>query len=506
MDGNEKKQIRANEMLLKEEPYKKVFLKEPFHEKTNLLIIGAGMGGQLVLREVKKDGRHKVVGFVDDSLKRIGSKLHGIKIYGPLLNLPQILKNFKNEGKEIKEVIIAMPSAEGTIIKQIMKLLFRKVSKVYILPTEYETSFSIQTGLALPKKIREVKIEDFFRRKPILLPFEEVFSHYHGKRILVTGIGSIGSELVRQLATFSPGHLILLDNSEFPLYSIQTEFLNKDDKVKKTFLLADLRDKGKLKKIISKFKPEIIFHTAAYKHVPLLEENPEESIRNNLMSFCNLLSSIDNSVEEVILISTDKAVDPSSIMGMSKRICELILQSKAKEIKSKLLAVRFGNVACSSGSVIPLFEKQIEKGGPVTVTHKKMKRFFMTIPEAAQLVLQTPILGKIGDILVLDMGKQYSLLELAEDMIMLKGFIPYEEIPIKIIGARKGEKMEETLFGSLEKVERTKNSRIYTVKTNQIDKKRVNKLLSKFFHFSKNFDKEEIKDKLIKEFKSMNTS
>lgn len=506
MKKNHKERIKKAEKLLQKKHYRKNFLKEPFHEKINLLIIGAGIGGQLVLREVKKDKRYKILGFVDDDIKIIGKKIHGIKIYGPISNIQKVLRELKDKGKVISEVIIAMPSAEGSVIKQIMKLLFQKVAKISILPTEYENPLSIKTGVALPKKIRRLKIEDFFRRKPILLPFKEILSHYRGKKILITGVGSIGSELVKQLILFSPEQLILLDNSEQSLYTIQTEPSNEKDNVKKTFLLADLRDKEKIKKIISKFKPEIIFHTAAYKHVPLLEDNPEESINNNILSFCNLLSSIDNNTKEFILISTDKAVDPSSIMGISKRICELILQLKSKEINSKLLSVRFGNVACSSGSVIPLFEKQIERRVPVTVTDKKMKRFFMTIPEATQLVLQTPILGETGNILVLDMGEQYSLLELAKDMIMLEGFIPYKDIPIKIIGTRKGEKTEEKLTGELEKIEKTKNQRIFVVKTNQVGKEKINKLLLKFFNLSKNFDQENIREKIQREFNEFGTS
>jgi FlaA1/EpsC-like NDP-sugar epimerase len=499
------KEVKINERLLKEHPYNKEFLNEPFHKKTNLLIIGAGMGGRLVLREVNRKKQHEVVGFVDDNPELIGDQVQGIKVYGPIKNLPEIFDKLKSKQKEIDEVMIAMPSAEGPKIREITNLVFQKVSKISILPTAYEDPFSIKTGLVVPKKIREVKIEDFFRRKPILLPFDEMVSHYKGKKILVTGAGgSIGSELVRQLLMFSPEHLILFDSSEFSLYSIQMEL--SQDETKKTFLLGDLKDKEKIGKVISKFKPEIIFHAAAYKHVPLLEENPEESINNNVKGFCNLMKSLDDNVKEFILISTDKAVDPSSIMGMSKRICELILQSKSKKINSKLLAVRFGNVACSSGSVIPLFEKQVENGGPLTVTDAKMKRFFMTIPEAAQLVLQTPILGETGDILVLDMGEQYSLFELAKDVITIHGFVPQKDIKIKIVGTRKGEKIEEKLFGNKEKISKTRNERISVIKTNQIEENKIVEFLAKIFSLSKQFDKTEIKNVLLEEFRKFNIS
>ncbi len=495
---NEKK---ITEKILKESPYNKNFLKEPSHKKINALIIGAGMGGRLVLRELMKKNQHNIVGFVDDDKELIGDKIREIPIYGPISEIDKILIQLKKQKREIEEVVIAMPSAEGTIIKKIMNSLFQKVSKILILPTAYEDPYSMKTGLVVPEKIREVRIEDFFRRKPMILPFEEIFSHYKDKKILITGAGgSIGSEIVKQLISFSPEHLILLENSELALFNLQGQLSNHDS-IKKTFLLSDLRNKKKIKAIVSHFQPDIIFHAAAYKHVPLLEDNPEESVTNNIAGFCNLLQSINDNVKEFVLISTDKAVNPLSIMGISKRICEFILQSKSKTSSSNFFAVRFGNVAGSSGSVIPLFEKQIDKGGPITVTDSKMTRFFMTIPEAAQLVLQTPIVGKSRNIFVLDMGEQYSILELAKDMIMLRGFVPNEDIQIKIIGERGAEKMEEELIGKAEELQKTRNSRIFTIRTNQVDEKKLMSFLSRIFKISEGFDREEINKQIKKEFR-----
>lgn len=482
---------------------KKKILLEPFHEKRRLLIIGAGSAGNIVLDEVKKNKKHEVMGFVDDDVNITKKKIKGIQVYGPITNLPSILNNFKKKKKEIEEVIIAIPSAEGKIIKEVIRLLFRRVEFVSILPTTYESEHSMKTGEVVASLIRRVEIEDFFRRKPMLLPFEEILKYYSGKKILVTGAaGSIGSEISKQLSLFSPEHLIFLDNSESGIYNLQMEMSSGD--LKKTFLLCDLKDYQKVKKTIDYFNPDIIFHAAAYKHVPIVEDNPGESISNNIFGFCNLLKAMNEHVKELVLISTDKAVNPSSVMGISKRICELILQTKSKKTRTKLLAVRFGNVAGSSGSVIPLFKKQLEKGGPITVTHKDMKRFFMTIPEAAQLVLQTPVLGNSGDILALDMGEQYSLLELAKDMAILEGFVPGEDIEIKIVGMREGEKLEEELFNEKEEFSKTRNPRIFLIKTNSVKEEKLKKLLLRLSSFVKIIDKKNLNRLIREEFRKFN--
>ena len=440
------------------------------------------------------------MGFVDDNLSLIGEKLEGFKIYGPVSNFSKILKIFNKKDIRIDQAIIAIPSAEGDKVKEISKRILNKIPKISILSTIYEDPISIKTGVPVPGKVREITIEDFFRRKPMLLSFEEISSKYKDKIILITGAGgSIGSELCKQLLMFSPKRIILMDSSEFSLYAIQAEISNIRKDIKKDFLLTDLKDKKRVKKIISYFKPEIIFHAAAYKHVPLLEDNPEEAMNNNISSFCNLLCSIENA-KDLILISTDKAVDPMNIMGISKRICELIMKDKAKRSKTNFFGVRFGNVAGSSGSVIPLFNSQIEKGGPVTVTHPKMKRFFMIIPEAAQLVLQAPLLGNSGDLFILEMGEQHNLLEIAKYMIRLKGYVPNKDIPIKIINIRKGEKMEETLWGSKEKTEKTKNPRILRLKTSDVDERELKVFLDKIFNLHEKFSGEKLKHILKKEF------
>ncbi|MFW9929717.1 MAG: polysaccharide biosynthesis protein, partial [Candidatus Thorarchaeota archaeon] len=327
--------------------------------------------------------------------------------------------------------------------------------------------------------------EDLLRRKPIKFKYtKEMLEKISNKTILVTGAaGSVGSELTEQLCGFNIKKLICLDFAESALFELENNLLELNGKIDKEFILTDLRDRKIVDKIISKYQPDFIFHAAAYKHVPILERNPEQAILNNLVSMKNLLeSAVKYNVSTLILISTDKAVDPSSVMGMSKSLNEYMLHAFACQTSARFLAVRFGNVLESNGSVIPVFKKQIEKGGPVTITDEKMTRYFMTRMEAAQLVIQSAIIGHNDCIYVLNMGEPYSIILVAKDLIRLYGYRPDIDIKIKVIGAREGEKMEEKLFKSFEKKQETKNSYIYEVVSSKPDPETILSLTDDLVH------------------------
>jgi UDP-4-amino-4,6-dideoxy-N-acetyl-beta-L-altrosamine transaminase len=471
-------------------------IKKPeYGKKVNLLIIGAGEAGELIGTHILKNPQlnYNLVCFVDDDIEKIGNLLLGTKIFGPVSEIKEII--LKNN---IEEILIAAPSVSGEIIKKFMNSIKELSIRVKILPASFETQIYLEQGKADFESIRELRIEDFFRRKPVISNFEKIKDCFSNQTVLVTGAaGSIGSELSKQLLSLNPSKLIALDNRETALHELN---LKLGEKYSGKFIpiIADIKDKEKIKIILEKFKPSIIFHAAAYKHVPMMELHPDEAVKTNIFGTKNLIDLADElNIRNFILISTDKSVNPTSVMGVTKKIAELILQNKSKTSLTNFTAVRFGNVINSDGSAVPLFERQIEKGGPVTVTHQDIKRFFMTIPEASQLVIQAILLGKSGDIFILDMGEQYKILDLVEDMVRLRGLEPYKDIEIKITGLRDGEKMYEELVNSNESKKLTENKRIFLIEN--FDSFKVEKLeetLKELKIIAEKIDREEIISKL----------
>ncbi|HHV30645.1 polysaccharide biosynthesis protein [Acetivibrio mesophilus] len=435
-----------------------------FTNSKRVLIAGAGDAGAIIVREMKSHPGLKStpVGIVDDDTFKIGKKLNGVPVVGDTKDVSKIIEKL-----HIDEVIIAMPSASHKKINDIYTSCAQTDCKVKILPS---VSQLIDESVVM-QKIRDVNIEDLLGREPVNLDIEDVCAYLKGQVVMVTGGGgSIGSELCRQIAGFSPKRLIILDNYENNAYEIQNELLYRYPDLKLDTVIANIREKQRLESIFKRFKPDVVFHAAAHKHVPLMESNPTEAIKNNVFGTMNVAECSDKyGAKRFVLISTDKAVNPTNIMGATKRIAEMIIQSINKTSKTEFVAVRFGNVLGSNGSVIPLFKKQIEMGGPVTVTHPEITRFFMTIPEAVQLVLQAGAMAKGGEIFVLDMGEPVKIRDLARNLIKLSGFEPDVDIKIEYTGLRPGEKLYEELLLSEEGLKATKNNKIYIAKPVHID-------------------------------------
>lgn len=424
-----------------------------------ILIIGAGDAGALVARELQshhhQDGAAvAVVGFIDDDPRKQKQYLNGLPVLGTRADIPAVVQEC-----HVNEIIIAMPSVPGRVIRDIVKICQTTRAKLKILPGVYE----LIDGRVSVNRLREVELEDLLGREPVRVNLEEIARYLHGKVVLVTGAGgSIGSELCRQIARFRPQRLLLLDNSENNLFEIDMEIRDHHPGLEVIALLADVKEVVKINYLFDRYRPQIVFHAAAYKHVPMMELNPDEAVKNNVLGTRNTAEAADRSGAEVfILISTDKAVNPSSVMGTTKRLAEMIVLGMNSRSRTRFTAVRFGNVLGSRGSVIPLFKQQIRRGGPVTITHPGMKRYFMTIPEAVQLVIQAGAMAEGGEIFVLDMGEPVSIDEMARDLIRLMGLRPDEDIEIKYIGVRPGEKLHEELFTPEEDRIATRHERIF---------------------------------------------
>ncbi|MDD5355765.1 MAG: nucleoside-diphosphate sugar epimerase/dehydratase [Candidatus Omnitrophica bacterium] len=432
-------------------------------KRKRAIIVGAGEAGVMVLREARNNPKAniKIIGFIDDDRSKNNLRIQGVYILGTRKDIASVVAKFG-----IDEVIIAIPSAKGEVIRSIISHCQMPNVRIRIVPGLQK----ILNG-ELEVKPRDVKPEDLLGRETVNINEKEIKGYLSGKVVLVTGAGgSIGSALCRQIINFSPKEILLLDHNENDVYYLGIEFLTKYPQIKFKTIIGDIKDIGLLKNLFSLYKPQVIFHAAAHKHVPLMEENPVAAVKNNIVGSRNLIYAADHyKVERFILISTDKAVNPTSVMGITKRIAEMVLQSKAKMSKTRFMAVRFGNVLGSDGSVVPLFKKQIEEGGPVTLTHPEVKRYFMSINEASQLVLQAGGMGKTGEIFILDMGEQIKILDLAKELIALYGLKPEEDIKIKFIGLRPGEKLsEETLLNS-EKDKATKADKIYIAQSDYFD-------------------------------------
>ena len=440
-------------------------------ETKNVLIIGAGDAAHEIIKTIKSNmsENYNIVGIIDDNKKRLGLSVSGVKIIGNRNDIVEICK-----ANKVDFIFFSIARIDNANKKQILSICQQTNAKVRILPGMKE----IIKNKKLIDNLRDVEIEDILGRDPIKLDNKNIESLIKNKVVLVTGGGgSIGSELCRQIVKYKPEKLVILDIYENNLYDIELELKAKYPKIKIEAIIASVRDKKRLEEVFAENKPYLVFHAAAHKHVPLMENSPAEAIKNNVFGTYNVVNTCDEfKVKRFILISTDKAVNPTNIMGATKRICEMIVQAKNKVSETEFVAVRFGNVLGSNGSVVPLFKKQIAEGGPVTVTHKEITRFFMTIPEAVELVLQAITYANGGEIFVLDMGEPVKIYDLAVSLIKLSGFIPDEDIKIEVTGLRPGEKLYEELLMGEEGLEKTNHDKIFVaapmeITIDDVDKK-----------------------------------
>ncbi len=435
--------------------------KNGYHRDRKLLMIGAGSAGEKMLREIRDNARleYDIIGFLDDDSNKVGRSIHGVPVLGLITEIKEIA-----DRKKVEEILIAIPSATGNQMKRIVELCKQTKVKHKTIPGIGE----LIDGQVSVKSIRDVSYEDLLGREPVRLEKEKIGQYLTGKRVLITGAGgSIGSELCRQIARYNPASLILLDRTEKNLYDVEMDMWRNFSHIKYILVLGDIRHKGEVKSLFEKYHPEVVFHAAAYKHVPMIEINPWEAIYNNILGSKNVIEiACDSGIGRFVLVSTDKAVNPTNVMGASKRVTELLTQAHANPGLTKFMAVRFGNVVGSSGSVIPLFKKQIEQGGPVTVTHPEVTRYFMTIPEAVQLILQAGTMGRGGEVFILDMGTPVKIVDMARDLIKLSGLEPEKDIDIEFIGLRPGEKLHEELVVVGEEVTPTSHDKILVLKQN----------------------------------------
>ena len=437
-------------------------------EKVNVLVYGAGVSGLITKRTISKDRfiNQKIIGFLDENKKLHNTRLEGTRIYSP-----DKLENLANEF-DIKTVIIAIQNPE----KENINRLVEKCLSLGITVQKVPRPKSWINGEFSSKQLSKINIEDLLGRKPIQLDQAKISAELTGKVILVTGAaGSIGSGLVKQIGNYEPKTIVLLDQAESALYDLQQELHSKGNLFPFDIVIGDIRNYDRLKRVFEFYKPEYVFHAAAYKHVPLMENNPSEAVLTNVKGSKNLVDlALEYDVQKFVMISTDKAVNPTNVMGASKRVAEIYAQTKNQLGKTRFVTTRFGNVLGSNGSVIPLFQKQIEQGGPLTITDERITRFFMTIPEACQLVLEAGSMGQGGEIFVFDMGKSVKIIDLAKKMIQLSGLELGKDIEIKVTGLRPGEKLYEELLASEENTIPTHNPQILIAKTKENSEQQLN--------------------------------
>ena len=482
------------------------FLRIAFHNHETIwqskpvvtMVVGAGAAGYMLVREMKnsKHLNRKVPCIIDDDPNKIGTYLQGIPIVGGKEDIPAMAKKYN-----IEEIIIAIPTLKDEKQHELLEICQETACKIKMLPGIYQM-VNQEVDVSM---LRDVSIEDLLGREPVDLHMETIGSYITGKTILVTGGGgSIGSEICRQAALHDPKQLIIVDIYENNAYDIQLELKKNYPNLNLETLIASVRDKKRVEDIFETYHPDIVYHAAAHKHVPLMEDSPDEAIKNNVLGTYNVASAANKfHVKKMVLISTDKAVRPTNVMGASKRICEMIIQMFSQISPTEYAAVRFGNVLGSNGSVIPIFRQQIKNGGPVTVTHPDIIRYFMTIPEAVNLVLQCGAYAKGGEIFILDMGEPVKILDLAKKMIRLSGHVPGEDIKIEFTGLRPGEKLYEELLIDEDNLVETENERIFVAQMGEIDVdeigRKINGLIEKAYEEDKDI-REEIK-KLVPEYR-----
>lgn len=458
-----------------------VGMRKPGHHKRHIkrkraLLVGAGRTGATLAREIagRPDSELEIWGFVDDDPRSQGGRVSGFKVLGTTEDLPRFVDDI-----DVEQVVITLDSADGREIRRIVDLCSDLGVRTQIMPSLDELAL----GKVSINRLRDVQIDDLLGREPVVLDSANLSGLLAGRTVMVTGAGgSIGSELVRQIANFTPAKMVLVERSEFSMFQIVREFDDRREKVEIASVIADVRDTGRMKQVFDDHRPDVVFHAAAHKHVSLMENNVAEAVMNNSFATEQLgRVAGEAGVRHFVLVSTDKAVNPTSVMGATKRLAEIAVQDLNRRFAgTSFVAVRFGNVLGSAGSVVPIFREQIHNGGPVTVTHPEMTRYFMTIPEASQLVLQAAALGTGGEIFVLDMGKPVKILDLAEDMIRLSGLVPNDDIEIVFTGMRQGEKLFEELEMTGEDLAKTRHPKIFIGDISAFTGEEVSQMFSAF--------------------------
>jgi FlaA1/EpsC-like NDP-sugar epimerase len=475
---------------------KRCYLQINFKEHADgerVLIVGAGDSGDRIVREMEKDkrGRYYPVAFVDDDPAMHKVTIRGVRVLGTRKDIPRLVQKL-----QVDMVLIAIPSASSKVMQEIVALAQKAgIKNIRIIPKLCD----LISGKIKINDIREIELDDLLGRTPITIDTVSIHEYLKGKRVVVTGAGgSIGSELVREIATFHPSEILLFEIDETELFYLANEIGEKFSNIQP--VLGDITDAGKVKRIFASFKPQIIFHAAAYKHVPMMEYHPDEAVKVNVLGTKIVAEAAAEcgSVEKFVMISTDKAVNPSSVLGATKRIAEYIIRGLNTNSETTFIAVRFGNVLGSRGSVVPIFQRQIKRGGPITITHPDMQRYFMTIPEATLLVLQAAAIGNGGEVYVLDMGEPVKILDLAETLIHLSGFEPNRDIPIVFTGMRPGEKLFEEILTAEEGMLATKHTNIFIANLSEsINTQELEEKINRLIKLSANGDKEQIIDALL---------
>ena len=465
------------------------FFNPDREKRKRLLIVGAGDAAEKMLREILDNPRlrYNPVGLLDDDPRKQGRAIHGVPVLG-------LIDDLENVPVQFDEILIAIPSARGEDMRKIVELCDRTGKRFRTIPKIGE----LIEGRITVNSIREVRLEDLAGRQEINLDQERISRFLYGKRILVTGAGgSIGSELVRQISRFEPQVVGLLDFSELNLFQVEQEFRLRLQTLPTESFLTDIRDREALQEVLTRFRPHVIFHAAAYKHVPMQESHPREAVLNNVLGTRNLVElAVEADAERLVLVSTDKAVRPTNVMGATKRVAELFVESMNGRQVTRFVAVRFGNVFSSSGSVIPLFQQQIAAGGPVTVTHPEVTRYFMSIPEAAQLILQAGAMGEGGEIFILDMGEPIRIVDMARDLIRLHGLEPDKDVLIEFTGLRPGEKLYEELITSGEGIVSTSHKKILVLRGKTLDAAALLAQIESLLAVARQGDDEAIRRKL----------
>ncbi|MCM3741812.1 polysaccharide biosynthesis protein [Oceanobacillus luteolus] len=470
--------------------YRDRYINNNNNSQKRTLIVGAGSAGAMIVRQLQNEHNSELypVAFVDDDLMKQKMEMYNLPVAGKVDDIPTVVENY-----QIDHIVVAIPSLSSSDLKKIVDACSGTAAKVQMIPKIED----LMTGKVTVNSLKNVEVEDLLGREPVKLDINAISEYVTGNTVMVTGAGgSIGSEICRQLMRFTPKKILLVGHGEYSIYNIDMELRKTfgEEQTEIVPIIGDVKDRKRIFEIVEEHLPAIIYHAAAHKHVPLMEYNPHEAVKNNIIGTKNVAEAADKFfVRTFVLVSTDKAVNPTNVMGASKRIAEMVVQNMAKKSETKFVAVRFGNVLGSRGSVIPLFRKQIENGGPITVTHPDITRYFMTIPEASRLVVQAGTLAKGGEIFVLDMGEPVKIVDLAKNLIKLSGYSE-DEIKIEYSGLRPGEKMFEELLGEDEVLPGEVYEKIYVGKTVEVHPSLIDELIENF----REYDRVELKDALMR--------